>query len=49
MLDHMPAETQALLKQHLNSWRETQPDRWTRYLLEDLLGIIETANPGPMA
>jgi hypothetical protein len=49
MLDHMPAETHVLLKQHLNSWREAQHDRWTRYLLEDLLGMIETARPGPMA
>ena len=40
-VERMPEETRAVLERHLDSWREGQHDRWTRYLLEDLAAIAD--------
>ncbi len=40
-VDRMPDETQAQLKQHIATWRDSQHDLWAGYLLEDLLAVVE--------
>ena len=40
-LERMPDGTRATVKRHIAAWRDAQHDRWTRYLLEDLLTICE--------
>lgn len=43
-LDRMPDETRAAVKQHIATWREGEFDRWTGYLLDDLVTL--TADSG---
>ncbi len=40
-VERMPEETRAMLKRHIEGWRDGQHDRWTRYLLEDLAAIAD--------
>jgi hypothetical protein len=45
-VERMPDDTRAMLKEHIAAWRDGQHDRWTRYLLEDLVAIGEGEEPG---